>query len=99
MQPPGNLGGVFQAFWRRERRGHRYGPDGLGAERIGGESRHHRRVDPSRETDNHVSEAILADIVPEPEDQRAVDLLGALRPGRTGWIGERPGGGGGRHRM
>ncbi len=58
--------------------GHDDAADVLGAERVGGEQRDQGRVDPAREGDADVPEAVLADVVAEAEDQRPVDLGAVL---------------------
>ena len=49
-----------------------------GPERVGGDQRHQRGVDPAREADHHAAEAVLLDVVARPERERGVDL-GLLR--------------------
>src|ERR1039458_3606861 len=56
------------------RRRHYGGADALSAERVRSETGHECRVNPAGETEDHMRETVLLDIVTEPERQRAVDL-------------------------
>ena len=63
-------------------RGHDHAGDAIGAEGVDREQGHERRVDPARERQPDMTEAVLRDVVAKAEDERAVDL---------GEIGERLG--------
>jgi hypothetical protein len=82
----GQLAGVPEAGRRGVLGRHGHAVDAVAAERVGGDGRHQAGIDPAGERDQHPLEAVLADVVPGGDDQRAVDLLlGALRarqPGR-----------------
>ena len=54
---------------------HRDAVDTLGAERLDGERGSDRRVDPARDADDDLVEAVLADVVAEAEDERLSHLL------------------------
>ena len=47
----------------------------LGAERLGAERRRDRGVDPARDGDDDVREAVLLDVVAQAERERAAHLL------------------------
>ena len=54
--------------------GHDDAGHALGAERVDGDQRHERRVDPAREAEDDALEAVLLDVVAHPERERRVDL-------------------------
>ena len=60
--------------------------DALRADGVDGEHRHQGRVDPARERQADVAEAVLLDVVAQAEDERLVDLV---EVGER--LGERPG--------
>ena len=57
------------------RRGHDHAAEPLRAYRVGGEQRHQGGVDAAREGDADVAEAVLGDVVPQPQDQRPINLI------------------------
>ena len=62
----------------REARRHEHADDVLGAERVGRDRGDERRVDAAGEADEHVGEAVLADVVAGAEHERLVDLVHRL---------------------
>jgi len=56
------------------------------ADRVGGDRRRQRRVDPAGQRQDHRVETVLAHVVPDPEDQRPVHLgrIGQPRPEQPG---------------
>ena len=68
----------------RVRRRHRDARHALGAERVGGDQRGQRRVDPARQRDHHALEAVLLDVVAQPGAERGVHLgLGPIVRARS----------------
>ncbi len=70
----GELFGVGARAVARVPRRHRHAVHVLGAERVGGDARDERRVDATRQADDDVGEAVLADVVAGAEHERLVDL-------------------------
>ena len=56
--------------------------DAVGAERVGGDQRDERRVDPAREPEHDVPEAVLAHVVAQAQAERLVDLGDGLEQRR-----------------
>ena len=79
-EPSGALHRVLDALGRRVLRRHGEQADGLGTQRVGGERRDQRRVDPPGHPDHDLAEPVLAHVVAEAEHQRPVDLLRTGRP-------------------
>ena len=67
--------GVAARVVRRVARRHGHAVDPIGAERVDRDDRHERGVDPARQPDHHVGEAVLLDVVAGAEHQRLVHLL------------------------
>ena len=53
-----------------------------GPERVDGDRRHQRRVDPARQADHGLGEAVLGQVVAGAEDERGVHL-GVVAEGRA----------------
>ena len=66
--------GIGDAVITREPRRHQHAGHVLGTERVDGDRRDDRGVDPAREPDVHVGEAVLAHVVARTEHQGFVDL-------------------------
>ena len=62
----------------REAARHRHGVHVLGAEGVGGDGGDERRVDPTREPEHDIGEAVLRDVVAGGEHERVVDLGDAV---------------------
>ena len=88
LQVASDSPGVPLCFSAGMRRGHHHAAHVLRPDRVCGEQRHQGGVDPAREGEADVAEAVLADVVAQAEDERLVDLLEVgqrLRhPGRAG---------------
>ncbi len=65
---------VGEASLAREAGGHEHADHVLGPEGVGRDRGDERRVDAARQPDEHVGEAVLADVVARAEHERLVDL-------------------------
>ena len=74
VQRVGQQLGIGDGVRARVARRHEHPVHPLGAERVDSDGGHQRRVDPTREADHHLAEAVLGHVVAGAEHQGLVDL-------------------------